>query len=183
MNEPAAFEGVVGYWDDADAYHDAVGRAQAARLPYSMYLPFADRATVPHQGSPVRWVSLAGGLIGIATAVFITVWMSQNYPLVVGGKSIVSWPPFLVVCFELMVLFGAIFSVLGFLWFAYLPNYRPSNAYRPELAVDRFALYFPCGPDSPERARADQLLRETGARDVHDVRHHDYGKLAQVSET
>ena len=183
----AEFRGVIGWFTDADALPEAVGRAQAAGLRDARaYMPLGDHAVLDRLdpgSSGVRWVSLAGGLTGIATALAMTIWMSLDYPLITGGKPIVSMPPFLIVAFELMVLLGAIATIGGVLWFARLPRLAPSDAYTPAVAVDRFSLFIPCAETSAERTCADRLLREAGAAEVREVRAMGYGPLEPIEET
>ncbi|NIP15320.1 MAG: DUF3341 domain-containing protein, partial [Pseudomonadales bacterium] len=58
--------------------------------------------------SPVRIFTLVGGLTGAATGFAFTTWTSVDWPLVTGGKPIVSIPAYVVIAFELTVLFGAL---------------------------------------------------------------------------
>jgi hypothetical protein len=52
------------------------------------------------------WVALAGALAGLATALALQVVTSLAHPMIVGGKAILAWPSFAVICFEL-TMFGA----------------------------------------------------------------------------
>ncbi len=49
---------------------------------------------------------------------------SLSWPLIVGGKPIVSLPPFLIIAFALTILFGALSTFLGFLLLSRLPSLR-----------------------------------------------------------
>src|SRR5262249_58603786 len=55
--------------------------------------------------SPVRLFTLVGGLIGTGTGFWLTIWSSVKWGLIVGGKPVVSIPPFVVIAFELTILF------------------------------------------------------------------------------
>ena len=67
------------------------------------------------QKSPVRWIVLAGGISGVLTGLAITIGTTYEWRLNAGGKPLLSWPPFIIICFELMVLLGGIFGFLGVL--------------------------------------------------------------------
>ena len=54
--------------------------------------------------SPVRLFTLIGGLTGCAAGFGMTIWMSHDWPLVVGGKPIGAIPPYVVIAFELTIL-------------------------------------------------------------------------------
>ena len=56
--------------------------------------------------------AIAGGLLGAAFAILLTVWTSRRVGLVTGGMPIVSWWAFGIIVFELAAL-GAILVTLG----------------------------------------------------------------------
>jgi hypothetical protein len=61
------------------------------------------------------FVTFIAGGIGLALAIGFQVWTSAfDWPINVGGKPMLSIPAFIPVTFELMVLFGALVSVLAF---------------------------------------------------------------------
>jgi hypothetical protein len=47
-----------------------------------------------------------------------------SWPLIVGGKPIVSIPPFIIIAFALTILFGSLSTFLGFLILSRLPSIR-----------------------------------------------------------
>lgn len=178
------FEGVIGHFDSADALRRAILRVREAGLTdLEIYLPVGDSAAVEEihgEGSPVRWVAIAAGLAGFALALWMTIAISRDYPLITGGKPIVSLPPFLVIAFEAMILFGALGTVAGFLWQSRLPDLRPSSAYRQSLSVDTFALLVRSLPAEADRTRAEGALSEAGAEETRWVRREDRSALGEV---
>ena len=56
--------------------------------------------------------AIAGGLLGAAFAIGLTVWTSRRVGLVTGGMPIVSWWAFGIIVFEVTAL-GAILVTLG----------------------------------------------------------------------
>ncbi len=91
--------------------------------------------------SPVRVFTLAGGLTGAATGFAFTSWTSMDWPLVTGGKPILSIPAYVVIAFECAILFGALATVIGLFVNARLPNFRPMVAYHPECSRGSFGVY------------------------------------------
>jgi hypothetical protein len=168
------FAGVLGLFDSADALPGAIDRAREAFFTeIELYSPIGDRESVDRLlpgTSRVMWATLAGALAGIVLGLWMTIGMSRSYPLVTGGKPIVSLPPFLVIAFELMILAAALGTVAGFLLFARLPSLRPSSAYSRDLAVDQFGLLIYCLPDEAPHERAETTLREAGAYEIRSVR-------------
>src|SRR6185295_15700695 len=63
--------------------------------------------------SPVRAFTLVGGIAGCSIGAWIALYMSYDWPLIVGGKTIGSIPPYVVIMFEMTVLFGALTTLLG----------------------------------------------------------------------
>lgn len=121
-------------------------------------------ATAGASPSPVRAFTLAGGLLGGAAGIGLTVWTSLELPLVTGGKPIVSLPPFLVIAFEMTILFGALATLVGFLLNARLPRLGPGPAYDPRFGEDRYGVLVTSSPEQAALARS--LLAAAGAEEV-----------------
>src|SRR5712691_772330 len=124
--------------------------------------------------SRVRLFTLVGGLTGIASAFLLTIWTSVVWGLVTGGKYLqlgpdgivgASLPPFFIIAFELMVLFGGIATVIGMVVLGRLPRFRPSRGFDPRFTNDRFGIAVHCAPERGTSVR--EILREAGAEDVH----------------
>jgi len=123
--------------------------------------------------SGVRLFTLLGGLVGIASAFIITIWTSVKWGLITGGKYLQvtpagivgsSLPPFFIIAFELMVLFGGVATLIGLVVLARLPRFRRSTAFDPRFTNDRFGVAVHCPPD--RRASVRQILMAAGAEEV-----------------
>jgi hypothetical protein len=118
-------------------------------------------------------LTLLGGLLGAAVGYGMQYYASViSYPLNVGGRPYHSWPAFLPITFELAVLFGAFFSLLGM--FALnglpMPYHAVFNVPRFDLASrSRFFLCIEARDPlfSPDRTR--QFLEGLGASGVYEV--------------
>ena len=83
----------------------------------------------------VALICLVGGVLGGGGAYLLQWWINTiAYPLNIGGRPFHSWPSFIVVTFEMTVLFAGIAAVCGMLGLNGLP--RPHH---PVFNVDRFA--------------------------------------------
>jgi len=123
--------------------------------------------------SRVRLFTLFGGLTGIVSAFLLTIWSSLVWGQVTGGKFMQlvpggiigsSLPPFFIIAFELMVLFGGVATLIGLFLLARLPRLRRSVAFDPRFTDDRFGVAVHCPPD--RRASVRQILSAAGAEEV-----------------
>lgn len=79
---------------------------------------------LPRKRSKVRFFALVGAASGTVTGFAFTILTSLSWPIIVGGKPIVSLPPFLIIAFALTILFGALSTFAGFLLLSRLPSPR-----------------------------------------------------------
>ena len=79
---------------------------------------------LPGKRSKVRYFALIGAAGGTVTGLAFTILTALSWPLVIGGKPIVSLPPFIIIAFALTILFGALSTFAGFLLLSRLPSLR-----------------------------------------------------------
>ena len=80
---------------------------------------------------------------------------------------IITIPPYLIITYELLILFGILFTVVGFFISARLPVFR-DRVYVPETGVDKFAVSVACD-DAEHFKRAQTILQEAGAEQVREA--------------
>src|ERR1700724_2595250 len=132
--------GVMAEFDSAQALVDAAHAThQAGYRKIDAYSPFPIEGLAEEIGfhrDEVPLVVLIGGIIGGLTGYIMQYWMSAvDYPLNIGGKPAHSWPPFIVITFEMTILFAGISAVFGMLALNGLPM-----PYHPVFNIARFAL-------------------------------------------
>lgn len=164
----ASYSGLVGSFRHLDSLLHAV-----ADLKKTGYQELQALSPIPHHAidealekpsSPVRVFTLIGCLLGALTGFVLTIAASLHYPLITGGKPIVSVPPFLVIVFELTILFGGLLTLGGMLLNARLPRVHIGPAYNPRFSEDRFGLWVRC--EEKEYDEVTRLLENAGAEEV-----------------
>ena len=115
--------------------------------------------------SSVRMYTLVGGIAGCSIGAWITLYMSYDWPVQVGGKPIGSIPPYVVIMFEMTVLFGALNTLLGVALNALRAARREGTIpYDPRFSNDKFGVFVPCPPD--QAGATEAFLKKHGAEEV-----------------
>jgi hypothetical protein len=71
--------------------------------------------------SPVRFFTGMGAIAGFVAGFAFTIYTVLSWPLITGGKEIVSVVAFIIIAYELTILFGGLTAFAGFLFLARLP--------------------------------------------------------------
>jgi ActD protein len=114
--------------------------------------------------SGVRLFTLIGALTGTASGFLLTIWSAMQWNLVTGGKPVASIPPYVVIAFELTILFGGLATVIGLVVLAGLPKLRRSSAFDPRFTNDRFGVAVHCPVERAPSVR--EVLKVAGAEEV-----------------
>lgn len=166
--KPGSFHGVMGvfyYVDDAAAAVRSLRQTGHKNLSVFSPVPHHDIEAALEQGpSIVRWVTFCGGLIGATAGISLCIYSVYSYPLVVGGKELVSIPPFVVIGYESMILVGGLSNLLGMLALARLPQVKAAAPYDARFTEDKIGIWVPCSGDAA--ARVQEAMRGHGAEEV-----------------
>jgi molybdopterin-containing oxidoreductase family membrane subunit len=115
---------------------------------------------VAKRPSPVGFLTLAGGLFGMAFGFAGAALTHLQMGLITGGKPVVSVPPFIIVAFEMTVLSGALATLAGVVLLCRLPRLRLSIHYDPRASEDHYVLVVRASADRAEVAAG--LLKAAG---------------------
>jgi len=127
--------------------------------------PFAevDDAVDP-KPSRVRLYTLVGGLTGVVAGYAMTVWMANDWQLMLGGKPFSSIPPYTIIAFELAILFGGVLTFLGLIVVGKLPKFKLDSAYSARFSAEEFGVVVRCRDRDVQEI--DALLRDHRATEV-----------------
>lgn len=158
----------LAVFQEVDTAVTAVERLRAAGMTdlesYSP-LPQHDLEHALHRPqSPVRLFTLVGALTGTATGFALAIWTSLDWPLITGGKPIVSLPAFVVIGFEVTILFGALATVIGLFINARLGPSKSRMAYDPSFSAGSFGVLVDAPAGRGDEAR--RIMEEAGATEV-----------------
>lgn len=159
---------LLGVFDSPRKAAAAANAVRTERLgSVTAYAPALDHhldAALGPRKSPVRVFTLVGGILGCILGFAFPIYTVLDWPLITGGKPIVSIPPFVVIAFELTILLAALGTVAGFLWLTGLPRLGRALPYDPRFSEDRWGVLVTCGSDRVDAVRV--RLSDAGAEEV-----------------
>ncbi len=117
--------------------------------------------------SVIKRFTLFGAITGGLSGFVLAAGTAVLYPHPTGGRPLITFPPFLIISYELTILFGILATVFGFLISARLPAIR-ERIYVPEAAVDKFVVTVACS-NAENFSRAGDILRASGADEVREA--------------
>ena len=147
--------GLLASFDYLDDAVDSIKELRKAGFSddltaYAAYPDHHIEHAMGYDQSPVRVFTLVGGLTGTATGFAFPSFASMDWPLITGGKPILSIPAYVIPAFELTILFGVLSTVIGLFVLSRLPNPAPSVIYDPEFSSGRYGLYVRAGARAGE---------------------------------
>jgi molybdopterin-containing oxidoreductase family membrane subunit len=139
---------VVGLFKSGDGAASAI--EALGRSPWKLagvHSPFPEKGISDALGmkkSGVGYFTLAGGILGFLLGFALSIYTATRWNLVVSGKPVVAWIPFLIVGFECTILFSVLGNVIGFLTLARLPDFKGLKHHDPTCTGDRFGIVATC---------------------------------------
>jgi len=157
--------GIFYYVDDATEAVRALRSSGHRDVRVFSPVPYHEIERALDQGqSIVRWVTLGGALCGITGGFALCIYSVQSWPIVVGGKELVSLPPFVVIGYESMILLGSLANLFGMLALTRLPEVKSSAPHDPRFTEDRIGIWVPCAGETA--VKVQEMVRGHGAEEV-----------------
>jgi hypothetical protein len=156
---------VLGLFEDPDTVADALDALRAAgyqdhELTVLSDMPYPEGAFGERETHHnLHRYPLIGAFCGLAVALLVTIGTQLAYPMVTGGKPILSIPPMLMIAFEGTLLGAVVVTILGILLESRLPSFRAAP-YDPRITEGYLGVVVTRG------GPAERMLREAGAIDV-----------------
>jgi hypothetical protein len=118
--------GLLAEFDRPDLLFEGIKRARAAGFRrLDAYSPFPVEGlaeALGFQDQRVPWLTFIGGVFGAVLAYGMQVYTNYAFPIDIGGRPLYATPAFMLITFELAVLFAVLFSIGGMLALNHLPR-------------------------------------------------------------
>jgi hypothetical protein len=129
MREPRPGGEIFGLMAEFDSPERLVESVRTVRragfLALDTYSPFpVEELTeaIGFEENAMPWLTFIGGLVGAASGYGLQLWTNYAYQIEIGGRPIYAWQSFMLITFELTVLFAVVFAIFGMLLLNRLPR-------------------------------------------------------------
>ena len=172
--------GLLAEFETPQAVLKATRQARRGRLPrMDAYTPYPVEGWRPSWACRARqmpFVVLTGGIVGAGVGFFMQYWsMAVDYPFNVGGRPYNSWPVFIPITFEVMILVASLSALFGMLFLNGLPRPHHPVFNVPQLRRGQPGPAFSCASRRPTRSstrrRRGQFLAGLNAKEVLEIPH------------
>ncbi len=160
---------ILGLFETADNAADAGDALKAAGVAPRDY-DFLTDAPYPegafgerHESHRLYLFPFVGALIGLTVGILLTSMTQMAYPLVQGGKPILSLPPMAVVTYESTMLTAIAFTVIGIIFESRLPALK-QGLYDTRITEGYIGVLVNVEED--QLSQTQTLLTQAGAIDV-----------------
>ena len=161
-------QGVLGAFREIDSAVEAIEDLKKERFgDITVFTPTPRHEfehVMAHGPSKVRIFTLVFGLAGVTFGYWIPTWISDYWPIVVGGKPVASWVPYTILGFEVMVLIGGLATVFAMFSFAHIPRLTMTVGYDPRFSSGHFGVWVEAPAD--QASEAEDILKKHGAEEV-----------------
>ncbi|MGI9074743.1 MAG: DUF3341 domain-containing protein [Bryobacteraceae bacterium] len=174
LNELPSIYGAMAEFDTPEELIRAAERAYAEGYrKMDAYAPMPVEGLAEAIGYKKNWVAfwvLIGGICGVVGGYGLLYWITViAYPHNVGGRPLHSWPAYIPITFECMILLASLTALVSMLAMNGLPK-----PYHPVFNVAEFARastdkFFLCLESSDPRFRTEEalkFLRDEGGSEV-----------------
>ena len=160
---------LLGLYTDANYAAEAGDALQELGLTNEDYdfltgAPYPEGAFGERHSSHHLYVfPFVGALVGLTAGIVLTSMTQMAYPLVTGGKPILSLPPMAIVTYEGTMLGAILFTVLGILFESRLPRPR-LELYDDRITEGYIGVLVSC--EQEQVSVVERALTQAGAVEV-----------------
>lgn len=162
---------ILGMFDDEEQMMGAASKLKSQKIKIDdIYTPFPvhgldDYLDIKRSRLPI--VTFFAAIIGLIAAMYFQIWTSaQSWPLNVGGKPFNSFVAFIPVGFEIMILFGALITVVAFLFRAKLFPGKEPCILHPNITDNLFVVSVECSSAKIDANNIKSIFKTHGASNI-----------------
>ena len=168
----AAKLAVVGIFEYRNEVLSAIEGLKREKVRiHSVYSPMSDEEIRDALGLPLlgpgRFFTLAGGILGILTGIFLAWYTTSQWRFIVGGKPPIPVIPTVIPAFEFFILLSVLFTMAGLLIKNRIPKLRLSAHYDRRFSQDRFGILVYC--TDTDFSQVSAILKDSGAGEVRKI--------------
>ncbi|MAZ59569.1 MAG: hypothetical protein CL753_03835 [Chloroflexi bacterium] len=160
---------LLGLFNDANSAADAGDALKGAGISENDYdfltdSPYPEGAFGEREEKHRLYVfPFIGAILGLTSGIMITSLTQIAYPMVTGGKPILSLPPMAVICYEGTMLGAILFTCLGIIFESRLP--------KPKLGlydnrITEGVIGVLVNTDESQHGQVEDLMNRSGAIEV-----------------
>ncbi|MBW2367732.1 MAG: DUF3341 domain-containing protein [Deltaproteobacteria bacterium] len=145
------------FQDETQAAHTVKAMADAPWRIESVHSPIPSTRLAKAAGtqtSKVGYFTLVGGIIGFISGFTLAAFTASRWELIVSGKPVMAWIPFVIVGFEFTILVAVLGNVIGLMTQARIPDWKPLTHYDARCSGDHYGVLASCKPEDE-----DDLIR------------------------
>ncbi|MQF69929.1 DUF3341 domain-containing protein [SAR202 cluster bacterium AD-804-J14_MRT_500m] len=164
-----AMQSILGLYSDAKYAAEAGEGLEKAGFSNEEFdfltdTPYPEGAFGERHSSHRLYVfPIIGAICGLTVALLLTAGTQVSYPLVTGGKPILSIPPMAIISYEGTMLGAILFTVIGILFESRLPNPK-QKIYDTRITEGMIGVVVDCEEEQAETV--EQVLTQAGAVEV-----------------
>jgi hypothetical protein len=164
-----AKQAILGLFQDAESAANAGDELKTAGIADTEYdfltdSPYPEGAFGEREERHRLYLyPFIGALLGLTSGIMITAMTQVAYPLVTGGKPILSLPPMAIVCYEGTMLGAILFTVIGIIFESRLPKFK-MGLYDNRITQGLIGLLV--NTEQEQSPQVMQIMNNAGAVDV-----------------
>ncbi len=169
MYPPSRKQAILGLFQDAESAATAGDALKDAGVPDTDYdfltdSPYPEGSLGEREEKHRLYLyPFIGALLGLSSGIMITAMTQVAYPLVTGGKPVLSLPPMAIVCYEGTMLGAILFTVIGIVFESRLPKFQ-LGLYDDRITQGFLGLRVNAEPE--QRYEVIQIMNSAGAVEV-----------------
>jgi hypothetical protein len=145
---------VMGLFKNEDQAAEAIHALKKSDWPlHRTHSPIPSHkiaAVLNLKSSKVGWFTLAGGILGFLTGYSLAIFTAVRWGLIVSGKPVIAYIPFVIVGFEFTILFAIFGNLIGMMVLSGLPRQKNLENYDPRCSGEHFGILSSCEDDERE---------------------------------